>query len=283
MNKYLLVKIKGGTANQLIQAFVGVEIAKLSNRKVIFDISDFSFGGFITKVKRNTMFSLSEIVTQLGPVTSFPIADATKVFGITQCESRASSYTKLTDILSSKQKFLIMNGYFHQKEFTDLIDKDYLFSFIENCMSDEIKAQHSLLIQDCYCSLHVRRGDYVTSPASLVHGACSVEYYHEALTVASKYVSKFITMSDDYTWVDKSITMPVKTKRSPGNDALEDLYLMTACKVNIISNSSFSWLAGFLNRNVNSFLISPECWFKNAPFTSVLNDGREIVIKNHLV
>lgn len=283
MKNYLLVKIKGGTANQLIQAFVGIEIAKISKREVIFDISDYSFSCFITKIKGNTVFSLSDIVGQLGKLTSFPIADFTKVLGVTQYESRASSYTKLIDILSSKKKVVIMNGYFHQKEFTDLIDRDYLFSFIENSMNEEIKAQHALLTQDEYCSLHVRRGDYVNSRASLSHGACSVEYYNSALDIASKYTSKVVTMSDDHVWVEKSIVILNETKRSPGSNALEDLYLMTACKVNVISNSSFSWLAGFLNRNPNSILISPEQWFKNEPFTSVLNDGREVVIKNCLV
>jgi hypothetical protein len=40
-----------------------------------------------------------------------------------------------------------------------------------------------------------------------------------------------------------------------------ELWLMSLCKNNILSNSSFSWWGSFLNENLNKKIIAPSVWF----------------------
>jgi len=42
------------------------------------------------------------------------------------------------------------------------------------------------------------------------------------------------------------------------NAVVDDLYVMSKCKHNIIANSSYSWWAAWLNQNRNKVVICPE-------------------------
>lgn len=118
-------------------------------------------------------------------------------------------------------------------------------------------------IKDKYVSVHIRRGDFLSVD---IHNVCSLEYYQKAIEYMSKLFpeSKFIFFSDDIDWVEKKFKgenmVMCKKDFFDSYQDWYDMYLMTLCKGNIISNSTFSWWGAWLNKNPEKVVIAPRVW-----------------------
>ncbi|HEY2374035.1 MAG TPA: alpha-1,2-fucosyltransferase [Gaiellaceae bacterium] len=113
-------------------------------------------------------------------------------------------------------------------------------------------------------SVHVRRGDYVTSPqTNAVHGALGVDYYRRALAHVANRVSKpsFIVFSDDPEWVERELARELPLTVVSGGDPVQELGLMSRCTHHVIANSSFSWWGAWLGEREGSVIVAPERWF----------------------
>jgi len=119
-------------------------------------------------------------------------------------------------------------------------------------------------------SIHVRRGDYVKDKrTNKHHGTCSLGYYKKAIEIIAKKIKNpyFFAFSDDIAWVKKNLQMKYPVYCVDNNNDehnYEDLRLMSACKHNIIANSSFSWWGAWLNKNPNKIVIAPKKWLNNS-------------------
>jgi hypothetical protein len=122
-------------------------------------------------------------------------------------------------------------------------------------------------------SLHVRRGDYLTSHASKVHGSCGIEYYAKALeTLASQEGTLDVfVFSDDIKWARENLKFPhamTFVDHTTGKTADEDMHLMSLCRHNVIANSTFSWWGAWLNANPNKIVVAPARWFADEAMNS---------------
>lgn len=116
-------------------------------------------------------------------------------------------------------------------------------------------------------SLHVRRGDYVSSKqTNAAHGLTTLDYYRSAIRTVRERVSggRFFVFSDDLDWCRENLALEPDTVFVEGNggaNAFEDLRLMSLCRHHIVANSSFSWWGAWLNPSPDKLVIAPRQWF----------------------
>ena len=115
-------------------------------------------------------------------------------------------------------------------------------------------------------SLHVRRGDYVTSrTTSETHGTCGMDYYLRCIGELAGTLPdlRLFVFSDEPQWAREELKtgLPrVIVDHNGPEGAHDDLRLMSLCRHNIIANSSFSWWGGWLNANPGKIVFAPEKW-----------------------
>jgi hypothetical protein len=152
---------------------------------------------------------------------------------------------------------LILNGYFQSI---------YYFKEIENEIRTIFSPSSSFynkiyqLYPDLSCndtlSIHIRRGDYLS--ISDILPIVDMSYINKALEEIKDY-SKVFVFSDDKIWAKENFNNNNFIVVEDLDD-YEELWMMSLCKNNIISNSTFSWWGSFLNRNVSKKVIAPSLW-----------------------
>jgi hypothetical protein len=116
-------------------------------------------------------------------------------------------------------------------------------------------------------SVHVRRGDYLTTERAL-HGVCTADYYARAIREMRSRVigARFFVFSDDTAWCRGHFTDPDMTVVDVPASAREpalDLYLMSRCAHHVISNSTYSWWGAWLGASAGAIVCTPERWFND--------------------
>ena len=116
-------------------------------------------------------------------------------------------------------------------------------------------------------NVHVRRGDYLLQANSSTLGLASTEYFKRAMELISQITGKqsFQIFSDSPELVkidfegNKNISFRELPKQ---NNPLYELLELSNSEGLIMSNSSFSWWAGWLMqaKNESSYVIAPRPW-----------------------
>ena len=164
-----------------------------------------------------------------------------------------------------------LEGYWQSEryfvEVAELIQNEFTmkepFGEVSATMADLMAQRESV-------SIHIRRGDYVSSPSTnRFHGLCSFEYYFDAVARMAKTIHEphFFVFSDDPEWgARKPGTLRYPTSFISHNGPIkdyEDLCLLARCKHHIIANSSFSWWGAWLSPNPDKIIFAPRKWFND--------------------
>ncbi len=112
-------------------------------------------------------------------------------------------------------------------------------------------------------SIHARRSDFLQ-----YNGDCyKFGYFKKAVFYIKKHVQNpvFIIFSEDSKWCKENLATLGLDGQSDtvyfvdwnsGDASYRDMQLMSMCKHNIITKSSFGWWASYLNRNPDKIIIS---------------------------
>lgn len=123
-------------------------------------------------------------------------------------------------------------------------------------------------------SIHVRRGDFLNANnINLFGDICTKDYFIKAVALIESKVSNphFFVFSNDLKWVKENLIINNVNyvNCNSGKNSWKDMYLISLCKHNIISNSTFSWWGAWLNKHANKIVISPNRFLKSDTVTDV--------------
>lgn len=236
----IITKVQGGLGNQLFQWAVTRNLSLKYNTEYFFDLNHISKShpGVNSRGLDIDKFEMLRI----NPMTTNPnlptMVDKFKYYDIPN-----NSY--LDGYWQSEK-------YFKENEST--IREELR---IPEKLKDDLIIKYPFLLNNTV-SIHVRRGDYVHLPN--YHPIQSVEYYQRAYEIIGDKNINVVIVSDDISWCKENLSFN-NTHFIENETNITDLYIMSLCKHNIMSNSTFSWWGAWLNNNPNKKVIQPSNWF----------------------
>jgi len=238
----IITKIQGGLGNQMFQYAFGKNLATKYNKKLYCDISFYqyqSLRSFSLKEFQNIDLDTSIDNSKF----NFPNYKINDEFNYKEI-SEPKNFSYYLDGYWQSEKYFKESESVIRKQFKP---NRFLFEKISETSGLDSKS----------ISIHIRRTDYVTSNG--YHPVQTIEYYKKALDIIGEYDNLFV-FSDDIKWCRENLKFDNMTFVE-GSSEIEDLYLMSLCKDNIIANSSFSWWGAWLNVNPDKKVIAPKKWF----------------------
>ncbi len=279
----VVLKLMGGLGNQLFQYASAKALSKRLKCELQFDLTfllnfddvnftkrKFELGVYKLDEKCISVFELKKIKIKLY-FTKCINFFSRHIYPLNiNCFNVYSNYSSIYDDNFMKlSKNIYLEGYFQSFKYfehirTDLISSLNLFQFIKDNKSYlnlyyELNSYNSV-------SIHVRRGDYASnSHINSIHGLCSLSYFHDAIDFIKSKIDNpvFFIFSDDIDWCIANFSEPNMNFLSSNEAPAVDLFLMSSCKHNIISNSSFSWWGAWLNSNTHKLVVAPKIWYLN--------------------
>jgi hypothetical protein len=168
------------------------------------------------------------------------------------------------------QSGIQIHGYFQSWKYFDhhkhFIQK--LFAPPVSTFSYLKKKYRDIITDNKTVSIHIRTYSK-DDPTHLTYPFNGTEFVKEAMTLFPED-SHYIVFSDDIEWCRVNLTpLAPHIRFIEGESYLNDFYLQSLCKHHIISNSSFSWWAAYLNKNENKKVVVPGQWFQPSTGLSI--------------
>ncbi len=267
-----IVKIKSGLGNQMFQYAFAKTLESLTGESVTIDLSQYKIEHLHNGFELARLFNIDlkeapkETVELLSTIPDSFIKRIQRKF-FTKPTHYIENETVFNSNVFEIQSSCYFEGYWQSEQYfypikNKIID---LFEFKQplNHSTERLCSQ----IDDSTVSMHIRRGDYLLGMNRNLN-LCTLDYYNAAVTLLQSYksINKIIIFSDDIPWCKKNLEFKnielIFVDWNKNEDSWQDMYLMSKCHHNIISNSSFSWWGAYLNQHWDKMVIAPAQWNK---------------------
>lgn len=277
-----IVVICNGLGNQMSQYAFYLNKKKLdSSTRFIFDRRSLSthngyelkraFGiEYTESISDRLLFYIFRfLLIERIQIVSRPLKYILKTFGIVVINERPN-YDFDAEIIKPARGIRFFYGGWHsEKNFNDV--KNLVISTFKFCKTKQNEIEVNLLEEirnTNSVSIHVRRGDFLTGINKELYGSiCTPEYFKEAIKKILSLVENphFYVFSNDVDWVKTNLNYENLTvvDFNHGQNSWIDMYLMSKCKHNINSNSTFSWWGAWLNSNPGKIIVVPQYFLNN--------------------
>lgn len=278
-----IIKIIGGLGNQMFQyAFYLSLKNKYRDEEIKLDINLFKTYKLHNGFELERVFHISapfatpsDISRVSYFVTNYKLQRVIrKLFPV-----RKTEYIEKHDFLYQRDVFRTGDCYYegywqNYRYFNDI------FSDIFNTFSfkNTLDQRNKIILEQISSnpqtvSIHIRRGDYINH--KIFGNICDLEYYTNAIQLILQHCSNpcFYIFSNDILWCKNNLMLLLGKHQycfvdwNIGPNNYIDMQLMSACKNNILANSSFSWWAAWLNSHSDKFVIAPKKW-ANSPYST---------------
>lgn len=162
---------------------------------------------------------------------------------------------------------VFLYGYWQTEKYFADIEATIRAELVVRDELDGMNAQFAKAISSMNSvSIHVRHGDNATTETAL--GVLPPGYFTQTVNAVSNEITNphFYVFSDDIPWARQMLALdqPVTFVEHNGDARnYEDLRLMSMCRHQILSNSTFSWWGAWLGKKDAQIVYAPRRYYQN--------------------
>lgn len=305
-----IIRMSGGLGNQMFQYALYLKLKSMGKEVKFDDINEYR--GEKARPIMLAVFGIEYPRATWDEITEFTDGSMDllkrvrrKIFGRRAVEYEEQGFYD-PKVLTFESMYL-RGSFQSQKYFEDIKDEVrdlYQFPALEDMhLPDKLdKATRACLegIESCESvGLHMYRSDSRTD-GELYEGICTEKYYEGAVRYIQDKVpgAKFYIFSNEPKWVRGWVSALIQSQIQEGMSPYEvkamekrfvmveanteytgylDMLLMSKCKHNIISNSSFSWWSAWINSNPDKIIVAPDRWSSEKEGDEIYTDGMTLI------
>ncbi len=262
-NKNIYMVMDGGLGNQLFQAAFSICLREELNARINFVISKFYEDGFLETFKLCSFQNIRATIAPPSDCEGAPI--------VTEEFLRKFSVDSWFGPLLyriNESKRLVFRGYWQDEKYF-IKYRDIICKTLQPQIPNSARSTINSISSSDVIGVHVRRCCYTQL------GVAKPQYYKMAIEEIRGAVGDIpvLIFTDDIHFCRFMFNDLYQIKNisyfgnQDINNPIVDFCALSACKHHVISNSSFSWWAAWLNEKPESINYAPEPWIITDPLT----------------